>query len=47
MDRLEVVVYTLASAEGRGAIAPNKTMFDGDDRFDSSCRSQNSMFRVI
>ena len=35
MDRPKVVVYTVASADGRVAIAPNKTMFDGDDRFDS------------
>ncbi|MFO7837001.1 MAG: dihydrofolate reductase family protein [Candidatus Thorarchaeota archaeon] len=35
MDRPKVVIYTVASADGRVAIAPNKTMFDGDDRFDS------------
>jgi len=35
MDRPKAVVYTVASADGRVAIAPNKTMFDGDDRFDS------------
>lgn len=35
MNRPKVVVYTVASADGRVAIAPNKTMFDEDDRFDS------------
>ncbi|TFG11697.1 deaminase [Candidatus Thorarchaeota archaeon] len=35
MDRPKVVVYTVASVDGRVAIAPNKTMFDGDNRFDS------------
>ena len=35
MNRPKVVVYTVASADGRVAVAPNRTMFDGDDRFDS------------
>ncbi len=35
MDRPRVVTYTVASADGRVAIAPNKTMFDGDDRFET------------
>ncbi|MBS3794913.1 MAG: hypothetical protein KGY80_08450 [Candidatus Thorarchaeota archaeon] len=35
MDSRKVLVYTLASSDGGVAIAPKKTMFDGDDRFDN------------
>lgn len=34
MDRPKVVVYNVASADGRVAMAPNRTMFLQDDRWD-------------